>query len=154
MNSRWERSNMHPLVDLQLTMLHLKMWSIPVLKSNLLYPATWKQGEVGGSRVIGEKKGNVKSWHLFMKWFSFSASLVLLSLFHTCISHCLTVLSSVSCSQAVCLQMISAYLSGSHLPDYSCLWIPAFIFCQPVYFKTVPLRLILLLPLCLSIHLH
>lgn len=52
MNSRWERSNMHPLVDLQITMLHLKIWSTLVLKRNLLYCATWKW-EVGGSRVEG-----------------------------------------------------------------------------------------------------
>lgn len=57
MNSRWERSNMHPLVDLQLTMLHLKIRRVLVLKSNLLYRTTWKQGKVGRSRVVGQRKG-------------------------------------------------------------------------------------------------
>lgn len=44
---------MHPLVDLQLTMLHLKIRSMLVLKSNLLYRISWKQGEVGRSRMLG-----------------------------------------------------------------------------------------------------
>lgn len=79
MNSRWERSNMHPLVDLQLTMLHLKMWSIPVLKSNLLYHVLenrvrWEGAEGWGRRREMWNHG-ICLWNVFPfqpLWSSFS----------------------------------------------------------------------------------